>query len=150
MARNFLRGLFLIFSEGQVFSAFGNLQRGLLSSAWQLKCRKQYCPQSVAKRGKIMSLDSAWLIRILIRNADLDPSSHWMWIQCGSGSASGSETLLVTISIYVSFLAYRYPGFWIRIGSGFSDFVDPGPYWESGSGSKGKKIEKFQWKTCTF
>jgi hypothetical protein len=22
---------------------------------------------------------------------------------------------------------------WIRIGSGFSDFVDPDPYWESGS-----------------
>jgi hypothetical protein len=27
---------------------------------------------------------------------------------------------------------------WIRIGSGFSDFVDPDPYWESGS--RGKKM----------
>jgi hypothetical protein len=37
-------------------------------------------------------------------------------------------------------------GLWIRIriGSGFSDFVDPDPYWESGS--RGKKIKKFQWK----
>jgi hypothetical protein len=28
-----------------------------------------------------------------------------------------------------------YAGLWIRIriGSGFSDFVDPDPYWESGS-----------------
>jgi hypothetical protein len=26
----------------------------------------------------------------------------------------------------------------------FSDFVDPDPYWESGS--RGKKIKKFQWK----
>jgi hypothetical protein len=29
-------------------------------------------------------------------------------------------------------------------GSGFSDFVDPDPYWESGS--MGKKIKKFQGK----
>jgi hypothetical protein len=30
------------------------------------------------------------------------------------------------------------------------DFVDPDPdpYWESGSGSRGKKIKKFQWKKC--
>jgi hypothetical protein len=42
---------------------------------------------------------------------------------------------------------YRYSqGLWIRIriGSGFRDFVDPDPYWESGSGSRGKKIKKFQ------
>jgi hypothetical protein len=40
------------------------------------------------------------------------------------------------------------PGLWIRIGSGFSDFVDPDPHWESGSwtGSRGKKIKKFQWE----
>jgi hypothetical protein len=35
-------------------------------------------------------------------------------------------------------------------GSGFSDFVDPDPYWESRSGSRGKKIKKFQWEKCTF
>jgi hypothetical protein len=34
------------------------------------------------------------------------------------------------------------------------DFVDPDPYWESGSGfrrlcgSMGEKIKKFQWKKC--
>jgi hypothetical protein len=39
---------------------------------------------------------------------------------------------------------------WIRIGSGFSEFVDPDPYWESGSGSRGKKMKKFQWKTALF
>jgi hypothetical protein len=39
-------------------------------------------------------------------------------------------------------------GLWIRIGSGFRDFVDPDPYWESGS--RGKKPKKFQWKKCTF
>jgi hypothetical protein len=33
-------------------------------------------------------------------------------------------------------------------GSGFSDFVDPDPYWKSGS--RDKKIKKFQWKNCTF
>jgi hypothetical protein len=32
------------------------------------------------------------------------------------------------------------PRLWIRIGSGFSDFVDPDPYWESGS--KGKKMKQ--------
>jgi hypothetical protein len=39
-------------------------------------------------------------------------------------------------------------GLWIRIRirSGFSDFVDPDPYWESVSG--GKKIKKFQWKNA--
>jgi hypothetical protein len=41
-------------------------------------------------------------------------------------------------------------GLWIRIriGSGFSDFVDPDPNWESGS--RGKKIKKFQWKNALF
>jgi hypothetical protein len=33
-------------------------------------------------------------------------------------------------------------------GSGFSDLVDPDPYWESGSG--GKKMKKFQWKNALF
>jgi hypothetical protein len=33
-------------------------------------------------------------------------------------------------------------------GSGFNDFVDPDPYWESGS--RGKKIKKFQWKNAIF
>jgi hypothetical protein len=28
--------------------------------------------------------------------------------------------------------------------------VDPDPNWESGSGSRGKKTKKFQWKKCTF
>jgi hypothetical protein len=27
---------------------------------------------------------------------------------------------------------------------------DPDPYWESGSGSRGKKIKKFQWKKALF
>jgi hypothetical protein len=40
----------------------------------------------------------------------------------------------------------RKPGLWIRIGFGFSDFVDPDPYWESGSRSK--KDKKFQWKNA--
>jgi hypothetical protein len=41
-------------------------------------------------------------------------------------------------------------GLWIRIriGCGFKDFVDPDPYWESGS--RGKKTKKFQWEKCTF
>jgi hypothetical protein len=43
-------------------------------------------------------------------------------------------------------------GLWIRIqiGSGFSDFVDPDPYWKSGSGYRGKKIKKFQCKNELF
>jgi hypothetical protein len=46
----------------------------------------------------------------------------------------------------------KKPGLWIRIriGSGFSDFVDLDPYWESGSGSRGKKMKKFQWKNALF
>jgi hypothetical protein len=35
-------------------------------------------------------------------------------------------------------------------GSGFSDFVDPDPYLESGSGSRGMKMTKFQWKNALF
>jgi hypothetical protein len=35
-------------------------------------------------------------------------------------------------------------------GSGFRDFVDPDPYWESGSGSRDKKTTKFQWKNALF
>jgi hypothetical protein len=35
-------------------------------------------------------------------------------------------------------------------GSGFSDFVDPDPYWESGSGSRGKKMKTFPWKNALF
>jgi hypothetical protein len=38
----------------------------------------------------------------------------------------------------------------IRILSGFRDFVDPDPYWESGFGSRGKKTKKFQWKNALF
>jgi hypothetical protein len=50
------------------------------------------------------------------------------------------------MSSYVNFTA----GLWIRIriGSGFSDFVDPDPYWESRSGSRGKKMKKFQWENA--
>jgi hypothetical protein len=33
-------------------------------------------------------------------------------------------------------------------GYGFSDLVDPDPYWESGSG--GKKMKKFEWKNALF
>jgi hypothetical protein len=40
------------------------------------------------------------------------------------------------------------PRLWIRSGSGVSDFVDPDPYWESGS--RVKKRKKFQWKTALF
>jgi hypothetical protein len=28
--------------------------------------------------------------------------------------------------------------------------VDPDPYWESGSGSRGKKTKKFQWEKALF
>jgi hypothetical protein len=28
--------------------------------------------------------------------------------------------------------------------------VDPDPYWESGSGSRGKKTQKFQWEKGLF
>jgi hypothetical protein len=43
-------------------------------------------------------------------------------------------------------------GLWIRIRivSGFSDFVDPDPYWESRSGSRGKKMKIFQWENVLF
>jgi hypothetical protein len=46
----------------------------------------------------------------------------------------------------------KQSGFWIRIriGSEFRDFVDPDPYWESGSRSRGKKTKKFQWKNALF
>jgi hypothetical protein len=48
------------------------------------------------------------------------------------------------------YLVLLSPGLWtrirIRIGSGFSDFVDPDPYWESGS--RGKKMRTFQWKNA--
>jgi hypothetical protein len=45
---------------------------------------------------------------------------------------------------------YFPAGLWIRIGSGCSNFVDPDTYWESGSGSRGKKMKKFQWKNALF
>jgi hypothetical protein len=43
-------------------------------------------------------------------------------------------------------------GLWIRIriGSLFSDFVDPDPYWEYRSGSRGKKMKKYQVKNALF
>jgi hypothetical protein len=46
-------------------------------------------------------------------------------------------------ALYTNLPVYDIAGLWIRIriGSGFSDFVDPDPYWESGS--RGKKIKKF-------
>jgi hypothetical protein len=55
-----------------------------------------------------------------------------------------------TIQVITQKKVWVEAGLWIRIriGSGFRDFVDPDPYWESGS--KGKKTKKFQWKKCTF
>jgi hypothetical protein len=52
----------------------------------------------------------------------------------------------MTTKGYVENLA----GLWIRIRirSGFSDFMDPDPYWESGSRSK--KMKKFPWKNALF
>jgi hypothetical protein len=49
----------------------------------------------------------------------------------------------------LNFLLFQ-AGLWIRIriGSRFSDFVDPDPY--PRSGSRGKKIKKFQWKNALF
>jgi hypothetical protein len=35
-------------------------------------------------------------------------------------------------------------------GSGFSDFVDPDPYWESGSRIQGQENEEISVKKCTF
>jgi hypothetical protein len=50
------------------------------------------------------------------------------------------------------FFILFFAGLWIRVrirvGSGFNNLVDPDPYWESGS--KGKKIKKFQWKNALF
>jgi hypothetical protein len=43
-----------------------------------------------------------------------------------------------------------FSGLWIRIRFRFSDFVDPDPYWESGSGSRDKKMKKFQWKNALY
>jgi hypothetical protein len=38
----------------------------------------------------------------------------------------------LTIAFYTSYtLPVLEARLWIRIGSGFSDFVDPDPYWES-------------------
>jgi hypothetical protein len=48
---------------------------------------------------------------------------------CGSGLDPDSVTL------------------WIRIRIGNSD---PDQYWKSGSGSRGKKMKKFQWKNALF
>jgi hypothetical protein len=41
---------------------------------------------------------------------------------------------------------------WIRIGSGFSDFVDPDPYWESGSLNRiqGQGNQEISVEKCTL
>jgi hypothetical protein len=53
----------------------------------------------------------------------------------GSDGDSDEEEDRTTSKRYPLFVIYFKPGLWIRIriGSGFSDFVDPNPYWESGS-----------------
>jgi hypothetical protein len=38
---------------------------------------------------------------------------------------------------------------WIRIGSGFSDFVDPDPYWV-GIRIQGQENEEISVEKCTF
>jgi hypothetical protein len=59
---------------------------------------------------------------------------------------------VLTSSIISAQLQMLVAGLWIRIriGSGFSDFVDSDPNWESGSGSRGKKMKKFQWENALF
>jgi hypothetical protein len=48
-----------------------------------------------------------------------------------------SVNLILTVPLNILFI----PGLWIRIGigSGFSDLVDPDPYWESGSRIRGQE-----------
>jgi hypothetical protein len=76
-------------------------------------------------------------------------------------SNTGTDSYLMGLPVFsssknylvrrlVQNLTMSVSGLWIRIrmGSGFSDFVDPDPYWESGS--KGNKVKKFQWKNALF
>jgi hypothetical protein len=61
------------------------------------------------------------------------------------------QCTVLTLSYPITTKIYNSTaGLWIRIriGSGFGDFVDPDPYWESGS--RGKKTKKFQWKNALF
>jgi hypothetical protein len=49
-------------------------------------------------------------------------------------------------------VSQKKAGLWIRIGSGFSDFVDPDPYWDSGSRIRiqGQENEEISVEKCTF
>jgi hypothetical protein len=60
-----------------------------------------------------------------------------------------NNAIHVEVSLSVKAALFK-AGLWIRIriGSGFSDFVDPDSQYGSGSGSRGKKIKKFQWKNA--
>jgi hypothetical protein len=60
-------------------------------------------------------------------------------------SGAGTECL-------VTFWLVTVPGLWIRIGSGFSEFVDPDPYWESGSRIRiqGQENKEISVEKCTF
>jgi diadenosine tetraphosphatase ApaH/serine/threonine PP2A family protein phosphatase len=66
-----------------------------------------------------------------------------------------TDKLLAGYDIFIlQIYQVNKPRLWIRIriGSGFRDFLDPDPYWESGfgSGSRGKKTKKFHWKNALF
>jgi hypothetical protein len=101
-----------------------------------------------------------------------------MWARLGAQTASSSlatrrllprdRRLLSTLNVLeekcLIILVYGSLGKWqgIRIylvrsgtGSESSEITrvvdpDPDPYWESGSGSRGKKMKTFQWKNAHF
>jgi hypothetical protein len=62
----------------------------------------------------------------------------------GPDQATATALVLATSSALVDRQVSLLQG--CGFGSGFSDFVDPDPYWESGS--RGKKMKKFQWKNA--
>jgi hypothetical protein len=72
--------------------------------------------------------------------------------------ATAANTVLIVCDYCLSRINFNYIllTFYQGCGPGSGldpdsvTFVDPDPYWESGSGSRGKKIQKFQWKNALF
>jgi hypothetical protein len=104
--------------------------------------------------GRVEGLMMMWMVGQGVMVGWMVEGEGWEWAQGGGGGVArgGAGLLIPSDEKNVFIILYQEVSFrsgvWIRIGSGFSDFVDPDPYWESGSGSRGKKIKKFQWKNA--
>jgi hypothetical protein len=102
----------------------------------------------------LLAVDTA--LESPVANTSSDPSSLHLRTQSkyvSSEKGVGARDIFSLVWLSIELIFCIEIVLYIRVvdpDPDSEDFVDPDPYWESGSGSRGKKIKKFQWKNALF